>query len=80
MNTFTPHSTGLYLAMTFNTIWGSLRCFLFPIPSNFELTKTLNQKPCILEQLNGSITDVCILALSHISVKNAFVGLGAFSK
>jgi hypothetical protein len=31
-NTFTPHSRGLYSAMTFFTIWGSLMLISLPYP------------------------------------------------
>jgi hypothetical protein len=36
MNTFTPLATGLYSAMTFDTIWGSLFMLAIPHPLNCE--------------------------------------------
>jgi hypothetical protein len=45
MITFTPHSRGLYSAMTFDTIWGSLMLLIFSSPSPQIIShKTLIQK------------------------------------
>jgi|SRR5659263_320810 len=54
MISFTPHSTGLYLAMTLDTIWGSLMMLSLPHPLKLYVTKHLFKDLCFLEQFNAS--------------------------
>ena len=61
--TFTPLTTSLYLAMTFDTIWGSLMLLSLPHPLKLQINKHLFKDLCFLEQFNlVYVTDACIKA------------------